>query len=97
MDGGDYRTAPATPGLLKNRFELKYTRRYSPLCGLTSSSCRGLWPSAEAFFALLAKKGLFMMFVLILGHFWYSVVTPVILGSNLSNFESYPKISTNPK
>ena len=28
----------------------KSTRRYSPLHGLSSSSCRGLWPSAEAFF-----------------------------------------------
>ena len=30
------------------------TRRYGPLHGPTSSSCRGLRPSAKAFFALLA-------------------------------------------
>ena len=40
---------------LKNT-DLRYTRRYSPLRGLTSSSCGGLRPSAEAFFALRAKK-----------------------------------------
>ena len=45
------------------------TRRYSPLRGLTSSSCRGLWPSDEPFFALRAKKKLLMLFVLILGYF----------------------------
>ena len=32
------------------------TRRYSPLRGLTFSSCGGLWPLAEAFFALQTKK-----------------------------------------
>ena len=31
------------------------------------------------------------MFVLILGHFWCSVVTSVKLGSNLSNFEKKKK------
>ena len=35
------------------------TRRYSPLRGLTSSSCGGLRHMAEAFFALQAKKGIF--------------------------------------
>jgi hypothetical protein len=40
----------------------KGTRRYGPLRGPTSSSCGGLRPSAEAFFALRAKKQLFMLF-----------------------------------
>ena len=38
------------------------TRRYSPLRGLTSSSCWGLRPLAEAFFALRAKKSLLCCF-----------------------------------
>ena len=33
-------------------FNLNDIRRYSPLRGLTSSSCEGLWPLAEVFFAL---------------------------------------------
>ena len=41
------------------------TRRYSPLCGLTSSSCGGLWPSADAFLTFLLKKKLFTLFGLI--------------------------------
>ena len=45
------------------------TRRYSPLRGLTSSSCGGLRPSAEAFFALRLKKDILTLFVPILGHF----------------------------
>ena len=53
------------------------TRRYSPLRGLTSSSCGGA--SAEAFFALRAKKELFTLFVLIL-------VRPfLVFSSNLRN------------
>ena len=28
-----------------------YTIRYSPLCGLTSNSCGGLWPLANSFLA----------------------------------------------
>ena len=42
------------------------SRRYSPLWGLTSSSCRGLWPSAEAYFSG-PKKSLLCCF----GHFFY--------------------------
>ena len=39
-------------GFLKYNFQnLKTTRRYGPLQGPTSSSCRGLRQSAEAFFA----------------------------------------------
>ena len=63
------------------------TRRYSPLRGLTSTSCGGLWPSAEGFF--WAKKELLTLFVLMLGHFWCSVVTSVMFSSNLSNFEIF--------
>ena len=48
---------------------LENTRSYSPLCGLTSSSCGGLWPSAKAFFALRAKKELIMLFWPIFGNF----------------------------
>ena len=35
------------------------TRRYRLVSGLTSRSCRGLRPSAKAFFALWAKKNYF--------------------------------------
>ena len=44
-------------------------RRYGPLRGPTSSSCGGLRPSAEAFFALRAKKELIMLFWPIFGIF----------------------------
>ena len=73
--------------LLHTKYVFINTRRYSPLRGLTSSSCGGLRPTAEAFFALWAKKGLCMLFSLILGHFWCSVATSVTLSSNLRNFE----------
>ena len=55
------------------------TRRFSPLCGLSSSSCKGLRPSPNAF--CQAKKNLCA--VLALGHFWCSVVTPVTFSSDL--------------
>ena len=67
------------------------TRRYGPLRGPTSSSCGGLRPSAEAFFALRAKKGLILLFCPIFGDFWCPVVTLVTFSSNLSNFERNPK------
>ena len=70
------------------------TRRYGPLCGPTSSSCGGLQPSAEAFFALRAKKELIMLFWLIFGNFWCPVVALVTFSSNLSNFEKNPKLDT---
>ena len=69
-------------------------RRYSPLHGLTSSCCGGLRPTAKVFFPLRAKKGLFMLFFLILDYFLCSVVTSVTLCSNLSSFEKNP---INPK
>ena len=55
------------------------TRRYGPLCGPTFSSCRGHRPSAEAFFALQAKKEHIMRFWPI---FWKFLVP----SSNLGNF-----------
>ena len=70
---------------------LVITRRYGPLRGLTSSSCGGLRPSAEAFFALRAKKELFMLFWPIFGNFWCPVVTVVTFSINLSNFERNQK------
>ena len=67
---------------------LEGTARYA---GFTSSSCGGLRPPAKDFFALRAKKKLFMLFWLTLGHFRCSVVTSVTFSSNLSNFEKNPK------
>ena len=66
--------------------EIMNTRRYGPLRGPTSSSCGGLRPSAEAFFALRAKKELIMLFWPIFGIFWCPVVTLVTLKSE--NFEN---------
>ena len=64
------------------------TRRYSPLCGLTS--CGGLRP--RLFLALQPPpKKYFMLFLLILGKFWCSVVTSGTFISNLSNFEKEKK------
>ena len=53
------------------------TRRYGPLRGPTFSSCRGLWPLAQAFF--WTKKELIMRFWPI---FWQFLVSR----SNLVNF-----------
>ena len=55
------------------------TRRYGPLRGPTSSSCGGLRPSAEAFFALLAKK---KNYYAVLAHFQQFLVS----SSNIGNF-----------
>ena len=41
-----------------------YTRRYSPLRRLTSSSCGELQPPAEACFALGAKKSFYVAYVM---------------------------------
>ena len=71
-----------------------YTRRYG---GPTSSSCGGLQPLAEAFFALWAQKEPIMLFWLIFGNFWYPVVTLVTFSSNLSNFERNPPPKKNPR
>ena len=61
-----YNTVPAkcnNTGSKHVIFKVSFTntRRYSPLRGPTSSSCGGLRPSAEAFFALRAKKELIML------------------------------------
>ena len=62
---------------------LRKTRRYGPLRGPTSSSCGGLWPSAEAFYYA------------VLAHFWCPVVTLVTFSSNISN--NTKKQQKNPK
>ena len=62
--------------------KLKETRGYSPLRGLTFSSCGGLWHSDEAFFCPLGKKRAFHAVCAFLGHLWCSVVT---FGSTISN------------
>ena len=38
------------------KFLLFRTKKYSPLCGPTSSSCGRLWPLSEGFFYPLGKK-----------------------------------------
>ena len=50
-------------------------------------ACGGLRPLAEAFFALLSKKELIMLFWPIFCNFWCPVVTLVTFRRNLSNFE----------
>ena len=55
------------------------TRRYNPMRGLSSSSCKGLWPSAESFFCTSGQKKNFMLF---LGYFRSFLV----FISNLSSF-----------
>ena len=66
------------------------------LRGPTFSSCGGLWPLAEAFFAPWAKTPI-MLFWPIFGNFWCLVVTLVTFSSYLSNFERNPKIRQNLK
>ena len=66
------------------------TKWYGPLPGPTYSSCGRRRPSAEAFFALRAKKGLIMLLLTKSGIFWCPV-TLVPFSSNLSNFERKPK------
>ena len=51
----------------------------------------------QGFFCLLSfwpkkKKKRLMLFVLIFGHLWCSVVTSIIFSSNLRNFEKNPKM-----
>ena len=55
--------------------------------GFISSSCGGLRPLAKVSVALWAKKVLFMIFWLTLGHFWCSLLTLVTFTSKISNFE----------
>ena len=78
------------PGEIK-AFKVKNIRRYGPLRGPTSSSCGGLRPSAEAFFAHRAKKELIMLFWPIFSNFWCLVITLVTFSNNIRNFERNPK------
>ena len=75
------------PGVTWVTVTVYCTRRYSSLSGPNSSSCKGLRPPAEGFFALRAKKNLIMLFWPILGHCWCTVVPLVNLSSNLSKFK----------
>ena len=52
---------------------------------LTSSSCRGL------------RLRPFMLFLLVLGNFWCSVITSITFSSTLSKFEKIKKIQKNVK
>ena len=72
---------------------VKKTRSNSLLCRLSSRSCGGLRPLAEAFFVLWAKKKPFTLCVPIVGHFWCSVIFSAIFSSNLRNFKISQKIS----
>ena len=68
---------------------MQFTRRYSPLCGLTSG---------QNFFSPLGKKmELLVLFLLILGNYWGSVVTSVTFSSKLSKFGKKSKISKETK
>ena len=71
-------TVPQNAQYLCKRYTT-YTRRYGPLRGPTPSSCRGLPPSAKAFFALRAKK---RGYYAVLSHFWQFLVS----SSNIGNF-----------
>ena len=63
---------------------LKGTARYAGLHLAPAEGFR-LWP------------GLLTLFVLILGHCWYSVVTSIRFSRNNSNFENNPKKQKNLK
>ena len=78
---------------LKKRFPIKLedTARYA---GLLLAPAEGIGLRPRAFFALWAKKDLFILFWPILGYLWGPVVTLVTFSSNLSNFKTNPK---NPK
>ena len=69
----------------------RLTRRYSPLRGPTSSSCKGLWPSGDAFFALRAKKRAYYAVLVHFGNCWCPLETMVTFSSNLKNFERNSK------
>ena len=77
---------PLTTNLLE--MVLKVTRRDGPIRSPTSSSCRRLRPSAKAFLGPFGQIWHYYAAShrLILGHFWFSVVTVVILSNNLNNF-----------
>ena len=69
-----------------------YTRRYGLLCGSTSSSCGGLWPSAPGFFLPFGQKK--RGYHGVLAYFDTCLVSSSNLGNfsaNLSNFKNNPK------
>ena len=68
--------------------KLEGTARYA---GLLLAPAEGFDLRPRLFLPFGPKKELFMLFVLILGHFWCSVVTSVSFSSSLSNFENNPK------
>ena len=70
--------------------ELERTVRYA---SFLLAPAEGFDFRPRFFFALWAKKELFMLIVLILGHFWCSVVTSVTLSSNLNNLKNQTKKS----
>ena len=61
--------------------------------GLEEAQLPLLTGLGKGFFCSLGKQVLFTLFMLILAHFWCSVVTSVTLSSNIRNFENNP---TNP-
>ena len=67
---------------------LKGTARYADLL---RGPAEGLDLRRRLFFPFGPKKELSMLFLLILGHFWCSVITSVTFSSNLSDFEKNPK------
>ena len=81
----------------KWHYALRATRRYSPLCRLSSSSCGGLWHLAEVCFAIRGKKRVF--FGAVYAFFGCSVITSVTFSSPHRNFggKKSPKKSKNPK
>ena len=74
--------------------KLKDTARYAGLL-LARADGFGLWQ--RAFFGLLAKKDLIMLYWPIFGRFWCLVVTLVTLSNNPNNFKKIKFfIETNP-
>ena len=60
------------------------TGSYRPLCGLSSSSCEGFWPSAYGFFFGLwtKRRSVYAVFA----YFWCSIVTAVTFICNHCHF-----------
>ena len=79
--------------------EVQFTviRRYGPLCGPAFSSCGGLQPSAEVFFALGAKEIFLSCPYAFLFLILYPVVPLVIVGNNHVNLENYHNIKNTIK
>jgi hypothetical protein len=73
---------------------LEDTARYA---GLLLAPAEGFGLRPRLFFALRAKKELFMLFWPIFGNFWCLVVIVVTFSGNLSNFERNQKKNPWPK